>query len=72
MSRLGIRMMRNYATGGLSFRDMRAVIPSAARNLIESSWGCRMRFFTPLRSVQNDMAGGSVRDDMTEAAPRSE
>ncbi len=58
------RVMRNYATGSLSFRAPRAVIPSAARNLIKSSWGCRTRFFTPLRSVQNDMAGGSVQNDM--------
>ena len=58
--------MRNYATGSLSFRAPRAVIPSAARNLIKSSWGYRMRFFTLLRSVQNDMAGGSVQNDMTE------
>ncbi len=39
------------------------VIPSVARNLIKSSCGCRMRFFTPLRSVQNDMTEDGLSED---------
>ena len=47
--------------GRLSFRaqhrhsERNTVIPSAARNLIVLHMNLRIRFFTPLRSVQNDM-----------------
>ena len=41
------------------------VIPSAARNLMKSSRECQVRFFTPLRSIQNDMNVGDVQNDMT-------
>ena len=49
----------------MSFR-VQSVIPSAARNLIASRRDCRLRFFTPLRSVQNDMGKGLrfVQNDM--------
>ena len=62
----------------------RTVIPSAARNLTKPSWGCRMRFFTPLRYVQNDMTESCapfrttwpgmryVQNDMAGVALRSE
>ena len=55
---------RCHSECDLSFRA-RSVIPSASRNLITSRWGCRIRFFTPLRFVQNDMAGGCVPFRMT-------
>ncbi len=45
--------------------EHQTVIPSATRNLIKSPLGCRMRFFTPLRSVQNDMAEGGAPFRMT-------
>ena len=38
------------------------VIPSAARNLIAWRWGWVVRFFTPLRSVQNDILGAVQND----------
>ena len=50
------------------------VIPSKARNLCVSNHGCNLRFFTPLRSVQNDMAGccAPLRMTWLGAALRSE
>ncbi len=33
------------------------VIPSEARNLTTANNDCRVRFFTPLRCVQDDMIG---------------
>ena len=58
----GLRFVQNDMAGNsakMSFR-VRSVIPGAARNLITSRWGCRIRFFTPLCFVQNDMAGGNL------------
>ena len=40
----------------MSFRAP-IVIPSAERNPETLHYGCHIRFFTPLRSVQNDMTG---------------
>ncbi len=54
----------------LSFRakhchsERSTVIPSAARNLIVLHRNLRIRFVTPLRSVQNDMPWEYVQNDM--------
>ena len=49
----------------LSFRASH-VIPSVERNPETLRYGCHIRFFTPLRSVQNDTAAlRSARNDMT-------
>ena len=37
------------------------VIPSEARNIGVSRYRCRFRFFTPLRSVQNDTTASALR-----------
>ena len=46
------------------------VIPSAARNLSALQSGCYVRFFTSLRSVQNDkMRGRYVQKGKMRVAP---
>ena len=57
--------------GRMSFRaqhylsERSTVIPSEARNLIVLHGNWCIRFFTPLRSVQNDMPWGYVQNDVT-------
>ena len=48
--------VRHPSSNGLGSVDI-YVIPSAERNPETLRYGCHIRFFTPLRYVQNDMTG---------------
>ena len=75
MSPLGIRVMRNCVTGGLPFRYMQPVIPSASRCHSERNeeshkdvlgMPCEILHSAPLRSERHGRGLRSVRNDMVE------
>ena len=55
MGRLSFRAQHCLSERSTVIPSEALSIPSAARNLIVLHGNLRIRFFTPLRSVQNDM-----------------